>query len=193
MWSIITFSGPSWSGKTTLTNLLSSTLWWYTLPENFTTRPPRPTDNEYTYLTKNQYFEMLYRNELIEILHYNDNYYGIKEPTNDQTVMAIDVIALPQIIKYALMDNHYHHSFYIDLPQSVIEKRMKMRWENESMIATREKNDKISSIIWPRLCDSVIDGSWTPQECLKECLSKLDKRFLKRHQQEFLEAFATHY
>jgi predicted alternative tryptophan synthase beta-subunit len=70
---------------------------------------------------------MLYRNELIEILHYNDNYYGIKEPTNDQTVMAIDVIALPQIIKYALMDNHYHHSFYIDLPQSVIEKRMKMR------------------------------------------------------------------
>lgn len=194
--SIITFSGPSWSGKTTLAATLSSLLWWYTFPENFTTRKKRWVgDIEYTHISKKEFFELLDQDALIEIIHYNKNYYGIKAPIQEQIVMAVDVVALPQIIKYAMMNNHNHHSFYINVWQDIIEKRMQWRGEDKSMIEIRRKNDIISALLWPNLCHTVLDGSWPIQEQLSICLQHLDSKFFDEYQKtckkDFIDALNT--
>lgn len=185
--SIITFSGPSWSGKTTLATLLSSTLWgWYTFPENFTTRAKRwINDTEYTHISRKEFFDLLDQNTLIEIIHYDNNYYGIKNLLHNQTVMAVDVVALPQIIKHAMIHNYHHHSFYIDVSQDIIEKRMQWRGEDQSTIEIRKKNDTISALLWPKLCHTVLDGSWSAKEQLSLCLQQLDEKFFHEHQKDY--------
>jgi guanylate kinase len=177
MKTIVTFSWPSWSWKTSLAQLLSERL-WFDFPINYTTRKPRKSDIEYIHVNTDDYFDLLEKNELIEILHYNNNYYGIKEPHSNKVVMAIDVVWLPQVMKYALMNNFSHLSFFIDVPQDIIESRMRTRGELESLILQRHKNDMISNLIWGKLCDITIDGSWTIEDSYEQTLHHLTKNLL---------------
>lgn len=169
---ILTFSWPSGSGKTTLANLFVSRN-NYAFPTNFTTRDPRPNDTEYKHITFEAFCHKMYCNELIEILHYNNNYYWIIAPEYEKIAMAIDVVALPQLIKFTMEHNISLNSFFIDVDPEIAEKRMIKRWESVLFIQQRLKNDQISHLIGKALCHHIVDWSLDPDTIYKQCLEKI--------------------
>ena len=174
---ILTISWPSWSWKTSLAKLIAQKL-WYHFPENYTTRTPRDCDFEYKHITLQEYLKMLARNELVEILHYNNHYYGIKAPTQTNTVMAIDVVGLVQLTKHTLINWYNHLKIYIDISETLAAQRMRQRWESHESITQRTKQDIFSNIIWPKLCDIIIDGSWTLDDIFTALVQQLPTSYI---------------
>lgn len=172
MKNIITISWPSWSWKTTLAKLIADKF-WYSFPENYTTRSPRANDFEYNHIRLSQYFDMLMNHELIEVLHYNKHYYGVKDFSKDNIVMAVDVLWLTQIMKYAILHDYNHLGIYIDIEDTLAQSRMRNRWEDEGTIAERTRQDLFSNLIGPKLCHLVIDWSWTIEQVFKTLLAQI--------------------
>lgn len=180
MKNIITISWPSWSWKTSIAKLIAEKF-WYSFPENYTTRTPRDCDFEYNHIELPKYLKMLAHNELVEILHYNNYYYGIKPPAEVNTVMAIDVIWLVQVAKYTLLNWYNHLKIYIQVSEALAAQRMQQRWEREEDITQRTKQDIFSNIMWPKLCDIVIDGSWTLDEIFTTLVQQLPSSYIYPH------------
>jgi len=124
---------------------------------------------------------MLANNELVEILHYNNHYYGIKPLTETNTVMAIDVVWLVQLTKYTLLNWYDHLKIYIQISETLASKRMEQRWESNESIIQRTKQDIFSNIMWPKLCDIVIDGSWTLDEIFATLMQQLPSSYIYPH------------
>ena len=93
-------SGPSASGKGTICHgvmgraAASNTPLW--LSVSATTRPPRVEEVDgvhYFFKTKNEFADMVARNDVLEHTFYNDHYYGTPvQYFNEKTSQGVDVI-----------------------------------------------------------------------------------------------------
>lgn len=76
---LVVISGFSGAGKGTLMKRLIEDYDYYSLSVSATTRKPRPGEvdgRDYFFVTKEQFFEMLKNDELLEYANYVDNFYG---------------------------------------------------------------------------------------------------------------------
>lgn len=111
---IVTITGATCSGKTTLINKLIKTNKQLVKPTQFTTRPPRqndPTDRDnYNFISKDQFLTKINNKELAEYCVYDSNYYGIcvKSLTkakidNKTTIFAITYDGIQCLKKYDVL------------------------------------------------------------------------------------------
>ena len=93
---LIVVSGFSGSGKGTIMKELLNRYDNYALSISATTRKPREGEvdgREYFFITKDEFEQMIERNELIEYARYVDNYYGTpKAYVEEQLAAGKDVI-----------------------------------------------------------------------------------------------------
>lgn len=87
----LVLSGPTGVGKDRIAKILIKNYGFFQLTSN-TTRPMRQDDNpnDYNFLTKKEYFELLKNNKFIspESIKYANNYYGLK--TDDLAEMIYE-------------------------------------------------------------------------------------------------------
>lgn len=93
---LVVISGFSGAGKGTVVKQLMNTYDNYALSVSATTRQPRAGEEEgvhYFFKTKEQFEEMITKDELIEYASYVNNYYGTpKKYVNEQLMAGKDVI-----------------------------------------------------------------------------------------------------
>jgi guanylate kinase len=93
---MIVLSSPSGAGKTTLTRKLLSENSDMAMSVSATTRPPRPGEKDgedYFFLTKNQFSDMINDGEFLEHAKVFDNFYGTpRGPVEDALGEGKDVV-----------------------------------------------------------------------------------------------------
>ena len=93
---LIIISGPAGTGKGTVVKRLLERNDDIRLSTSATTRSPRPGEThgvEYFFKTRDEFEEMIRRNEFIEYTQYNSNYYGTpKEAVLDRLSQGLNVI-----------------------------------------------------------------------------------------------------
>ena len=85
---LLVLSGPSGTGKGTIANKLIEDK-DIVLSISATTRPPRDTEidgKHYYFKTKDEFFNMLENNKLLEYAEYCGNYYGTPEENIDKWI-----------------------------------------------------------------------------------------------------------
>ena len=107
MTTIFIISAPSGSGKSTLVNLVRGTIPNLEFSVSYTTRKPRgPEQNgrEYFFVTREQFEEMIRKNEFLEYADVFGNYYGTArrflqnaESEGNDLLLDIDVQGAAQI------------------------------------------------------------------------------------------------
>lgn len=137
---IFIISAPSGSGKTTLTRELLSSVRDLEFSISYTTRPPRGSEQngrEYFFVTREQFEEMLKRDEFLEHACVFGNYYGtakrhLQEAKQRGTdlVLDIDVQGAAQL-KIKLP--HAISIFILPPSRDDLEKRLRRRSQAEHM------------------------------------------------------------
>ncbi len=142
---LIVFSGPSGCGKGTVLKSLFARRDDIRYSVSVTTRAPRPgeTDGvEYFFRTREQFEEMIAKNELFEYAEYNGNYYGTPKPSIEawlaegkHVLLEIEVQGAEKVMASA----KDCVSIFITAPsRAVLEQRLRGRGtEEESVIAGR--------------------------------------------------------
>ena len=134
MTRLITVTGPSYSGKTTLINHLKKD-YNYVTPRHITTREKRIDDEPgfYRYVSIDDYNTLLNRDELLISSGMHNRMYGIlKEDFNDCYNKADNVIisvSYKDIYKYLLLE---YEKLLITLTFRNIEESMKNRYYSEN-------------------------------------------------------------
>ena len=138
---MIIIIGPSASGKTEIAKKLIKNFNF----EKFITTTTRPirinekNNEDYYFVTNEDFLDKINNNEFIEYTLYNSNYYGsYKKEINDNKVIILEPNGLDAFNKLNLKNTI---SFYIDTDKHIREKRMKDRGDKKEDIEKRLKND----------------------------------------------------
>jgi guanylate kinase len=138
---IVTLTGPSCAGKTTLEKRL--------IQEGFvsiistTTRPPRAGEvdgDSYYFVSKSEFKRLKELGAFIETVEFNGNYYGasakeVKKAAEEgkPIVIVVEPEGLKQINAYAKEHEWGLFSLFIDNPPNVIAERFLIRFAQEGM------------------------------------------------------------
>ena len=140
---LIVFSGPSGCGKGTVLKSLFARRDDICYSVSVTTRAPRPgeTDGvEYFFRTREQFEEMIAKNELFEYAEYNGNYYGTPKPPIEAWLAAGKHVLLEIEVQGAekvMASAKDCVSIFITAPsRAALEQRLRGT-EEESVIAGR--------------------------------------------------------
>ena len=140
---MIILVGASASGKTVICNELINTFGM----EKFvttTTRKIRPNEKnnlDYHFISKKEFLEKIKNNEFIEYVEYNNNLYGSeKKHIDNNKVIILEPNGLEHFLK---MNDKSIVSFYIDCNETICEKRMHERGDNNEDIKKRIINDRL--------------------------------------------------
>jgi guanylate kinase len=127
MEALITITGPSCSGKTTLQN------WLYSLQKfnriiSFTTRTKRPNETEgedYYFKTKDEIDKLREAGEVAEFVAFGDHYYGIlgaelkRKLAVKRTVAVVEPNGVVQLNSYCRENSLRHFAIYLTNPPIV--------------------------------------------------------------------------
>ena len=188
---LIIISGFSGTGKgTAIKKLLELYPNDYCLSISATTRNPRDGEvhgREYFFKTKEDFEEMIMKQELIEYTQYVDNYYGTpKEYVEDQMDAGHNIILEIEIDGALNVKKLYPDALLIFLlPPSIkeLEKRLRERGtESEDVIADRIKRASEESKVI-REYDSVVVND-TIDDCVSTIHNIVEIEGLKVYRQE---------
>lgn len=188
---LIIISGFSGTGKgTAIKKLLELYPNDYCLSISATTRNPREGEvhgREYFFKTKEDFEEMIMKQELIEYTQYVDNYYGTpKEYVEDQMDAGHNIILEIEIDGALNVKKLYHDALLIFLlPPSIkeLEKRLRERGtESEDVIADRIKRASEESKVI-REYDYVVVND-TIDDCVSTIHNIVEIEGLKVYRQE---------
>jgi guanylate kinase len=139
---LLTLTGPSCSGKTTLLNELVANH-GFTGITSHTTRPPRKGEidgKDYYFITEPQFAEMSKSGQLMESVTFNGYHYGVSvtevaEATiaGKTPVVIVEPNGLVQMRKYAEDNGIDLCSFFIDGDLSTLIQRYLMRASTENL------------------------------------------------------------
>lgn len=157
MGKIVTFTGASGTGKSTLARALG-----FPFVLSTTTRASRPSDNpgEYEYVPQNYFEEMKRCKGFIWSIPFGSSWYGTKhQPVNhalmsqNYSLMILVPEVIPKLLVYAGTDAIL--PFYIrSLPEEVLRVRLEKRGDPADSIERRLKESKD----W----DAEAESSWIP-------------------------------
>ncbi|MGB9715621.1 MAG: guanylate kinase [Thermodesulfovibrionales bacterium] len=193
-------SGPSGAGKTTLYKEVASSLPNLRHSVSYTTRRPRPgevNDRDYTFISREEFSEMIESGEFAEWAEIHGEFYGTsKKRLEDIMNSGIDVILDIDVRGASQLKEKYHGGVYIFvLPPSIevlkerlekrmadskeeIEKRLRVASEEikryreyDYVIVNRVLEDALKElsaiIISKRLSSDRIDPDWIETNFLK--------------------------
>lgn len=127
MEALITITGPSCSGKTTLQNWLFG-LGKFERIVSFTTRPPRDGEVDgvdYHFKTNTEIDELKKRGEIAEFIQFGSYYYGIlgqelkMKLAQQRTVAVVEPNGVMQLSQYCKENNLRHFAIYLTNPPIV--------------------------------------------------------------------------
>lgn len=132
----IVISGPKYVGKTSISKGLILNSSSFTQVKSITTRVARESDNnDYEYISKDDFINLRSSNNLILEVEYNNEYYGIRKDALPSSLIPIFVIA-PESIEY--LEKYFKDTekkklltFFIDADDTDLNLRYKNR-EGES-------------------------------------------------------------
>ncbi len=144
---LIILSGPSGCGKGTVVKELLSRRDDTVVSVSVTTRTPRPGEEDgvhYFFRTKEQFEEMIKRDELLEYADYNGNYYGTPLPPIEEwlnagknVLLEIEVQGAQKVMKRC----PDHVSVFIAAPSiEVLEQRLRGRGTEAEEVIKRRLN-----------------------------------------------------
>lgn len=136
------------SGKTTLQNELMKQGW--KKPNNFTTRKPRSEKevDEYIFLNKERYMYLLEYWAFLEFTNGYWNWYAISATLPDNDIcIVLDPNWREQVLqKMARIEHNYDiKCVYLDIDETLQEKRLTKRWDSKENIAIRKNDFKFFS------------------------------------------------
>lgn len=144
---LIILSGPSGCGKGTVVKELLSRRDDTVLSVSVTTRSPRPGEvdgTHYFFRTKEQFEEMIRRDELLEYASYSGNYYGTPLPPIEEWLNAGKNVLLEIEVQGAqkVMERCPDHvSVFIAAPSlEVLEQRLRGRGTEAEEVIERRLN-----------------------------------------------------
>lgn len=173
---MIILVGPSASGKTELGKLLNK--YGYNKLVTYTTRNQRVNEIEgidYHFITKDEFKNLIEQNFFFEYVLYNDNYYGTSnESIKNDTYVILEPNGL---LKYRNREDTI--SFYIDVNEEILKKRMINRQDKEEDIIKRLTGDKfVFTNEVKKSCDYVLDGTKSLEELTNFIISKVKEHGL---------------
>ena len=146
MGKIISFTGASGSGKSTIAQALG-----FPFVRSSTTRPPRPSDNpgEYEYMEQEDFHhEEEAWNSFIWVTTYGKNYYGTKYEPVDRALASKEnsvILLVPEVLHMLLsyVGREKVLPFYIRTPEeAILRSRLEKRGEAAENIEWRLKESK---------------------------------------------------
>ena len=176
-------SGFSGSGKGTLMKALTSQYDNYALSVSATTRKPRPNEKEgreYFFKTREEFEEMISRDELIEYAQYIQNYYGTpKAYVQEQMEKGKDVILEIEIQGALEVKEKYPEAVLIFVtPPSAEELKRRLT----------ERGTESEEVIESRLNRAYEEASYMKQydyllinDDLQECVENMHQMIAKEH------------
>jgi guanylate kinase len=150
---ILTLSGASASGKTTVAKEIISTLRGARMILSVTTRDKRPNDlrGEYAYITKEYFAELKAGDAFLWDVSYAENYYGTQrravldaaERPHGVGIMILLPSAVENLSKFLLTLKGVKHVPVFILPPDIDElrRRLRSRGDTEASIASRLESD----------------------------------------------------
>ena len=156
---MIILIGPSASGKTSIAKELIKNYNFKKFVTK-TTRAPREGEldgEDYHFISVEKFLEKQKKNELIEYVNYNNNYYGTSiEEVSDDKVLIVDIKGANKFYERLKSDVVI---FYVSCSKKVVEDRMRGRGDSENTIKSRlELDDKYFDIKLLSHYDYIIDN-----------------------------------
>jgi len=157
MAKIITLTGASCSGKSTLQQKLIDILQFKRL-RSTTTRKMRKGDQEggdYYFVSKEEFENKIKNSELIQYVEFSGNYYGVtkKEVDNNVTddnpvVIVVEPTGIDQYKEFAEKNNYDFTSIFIDISLDSAIKRMTSRDNGSDSLNSRIENLENKEMKW---------------------------------------------
>lgn len=148
---ILTITGPTCSGKSTLVKHLQET-GKFQFILGFTTRAPRPGEVpgvDYLFLTKEEAQEKINNKETVESVEFNGNYYGV---LHSEVARAEATGKIPMVIlepqgkeQFDEVFGERIHSLYLFAPLSVLCERFMARIKEEVLEKGEDFNEKYAA------------------------------------------------
>lgn len=143
--TIITITGPSCAGKSTLEKLLVNRKVAVNAVST-TTRPMRDGDisgQSYYFVTRQEFEDGIYRNDFIETVEFGSNYYGMSKAEIERVsvaglpvVIVCEPIGQKQIAKFCETHGWKLVSVFVSNPEEVIADRFLQRFQKEVRFQT---------------------------------------------------------
>lgn len=143
MKTILTITGPTCSGKSTLEKDLGKTFQYPKLT-SITTRKQRQGEvngKDYYFLTTAAFESLMTDNKLVEMTQVSDKYYGItteelntKLNNDDTVVVVVEPAGLRQISEYCKLNNLRHISVFLEVPSKLQATRFLRRSTKDQVI-----------------------------------------------------------
>lgn len=146
---LMTLTGPSCAGKSTLESILAKNGFQRSI--SVTTRAPRAGETngvEYYFVSYSEFQQMWDKGHLIEHIEFGEHYYGVSQLELDRlfklgTKVAVvcEPVGAKQIRRYCARHSGIKlHQVFVDNPQAVINERF-MRRFGEEFAAAKNNND----------------------------------------------------
>lgn len=139
---IIIITWVSWSWKTTLQEELLRR--WWVRPLNFTTRNPRSDleQDEYIFLTKEQYLYKFWMWDFLENTNYWWNMYAVSKylPEEWNICIVLDPVGRAMASEYFIRNNIEFETIYLDINEKIQEERFLKRWDSIEEVNKRKKD-----------------------------------------------------
>lgn len=179
---VVALIWPGGWGKSTIGNMIMEK---YNLPNtiNYTTRAKRnEKDIDYNFVSDLEFAQKLKAKELMNCVVFNGNLYGFHKDTfNNQQILLPAIVpeSIIQIHKYILEKNGELFTIFFELSEEECRKRMQARWDNEEVIESRIKEDRIVNIYWPKLADVIINTDQSIESVFKKTEPQVTDFFTK--------------
>ena len=135
---ILIIAGPSAGGKTTLSEKVMELFSTFRPVRSVTTRAPRGDrhDDEYTYVSRERFFEMVREGELLEHAEYSGDLYGTPraeiDRIHDEGCVPLLVLNLEGVASLAAAIEYDVCALYVFSDPNVAEQRLYDRYIGES-------------------------------------------------------------
>lgn len=139
---LITITGPSLSGKSTLGDMLREK-GFAVKATTTTTRKPREGEingDHYHFISKDEFKKKIEKNEMIEFVEFDGNFYGLSKEEVAKKLAAGSVIAVVlepvganAVKKYAQEENFECLQVFVCNPEDVLRKRFDARFKNDNL------------------------------------------------------------
>ena len=137
---IVTLTGPSCAGKSTLEGMMRDQLGFENVIST-TTRPKREGDVDgvaYHFISKSKFERLVSQCGFVEYVDFNGNYYGISKKevdrvfaTGKNVVAVVEPDGMEQIRAYAKVNGIRHFAVFVNNPPKVIADRFLNRFVKE--------------------------------------------------------------